>query len=511
MGDPDVWSLAADLIDPPRPGDIDDEFSPARRDPEVFIDRYCWVIPAAGGTPVPFHLWDFQRTVLADLRNPDLRNIVILKARQLGLSWLCLAYGLWLTNCNPGQTFLILNRRLGAALELLDRVRFMFDGRGMRGHHQGLPEGLRAEVVRDTNDQTAPMLAFANGSRIISLPSGEDTGSGLTAQYILGDELAKWQYASETLTAINAVLAGGGTFAGVSTAKGTANEFARMWRRAQPGAENPNGFWPIFIPSSAHPGRDDEWLERTSRTYPDLRKFRQEHPEKWQDAFQLADDAVFSEFDRSTHHRPFVREPQWPVWRGIDFGFHHSPCYWIEVQGNRVAHVYAELDARQCTTVELAGQIVARDRELGLVSGEIPAGVDPAGKARTSQSGTETDHLTLVQAGIHQLHTIEPSVPSDRVDQIKRLLRDGRLVVDCAACPRLAEALEQAQWATTRAPTGERIRTETYAKDGVHEHYLDAVGYALANIWPPAGAPAGSRGPTPPPTRTTRYGTSEFD
>jgi hypothetical protein len=141
----------------------------------------------------------------------------------------------------------------------------------------------------------------------------------------------------------------------------------------------------------------------------------------------------------------------------------------------------------------------------------VPAGVDPAGKARTSQSGTQTDHLTLQQAGVRQLRTIEPSVPSDRVDLIKRLLRDGRLVIDCHACPRLAEALEQAQWATTRGPEGDRIRGETYAKDGLHEHFLDALGYALVNIWPPSGSPAGSKAPPPRRHRTRRYGNSEFD
>lgn len=492
----DPWLIAADLLDPPDP---ETEFDRARADPWLFINDHCWVIPAEGGEPIRFRLWEFQGEVLADIAEHS--NVVVLKARQLGLSWLALAYGLWLTACNPGQTCLILNRNLGAAIELLDRIRFMI---------KRLPDELRPRVSQDTNDVKMPMLVFGNGSRIISLPSTEDTGSGLTAQLIIADEVAKWKWAAQTFTAILAIVAGGGTIIAISTAKGTGNYFARLWSGAQPGAERPNGYWPIFIPSSAHPNRDDAWLVAEARKYPDRRRFLQEHPERALDAFQLADEAVFGEFDRHRHHGELAREKQWPVWRGIDFGYHHAPCYWIEVQSDRVAHVFSELDCRESTTEELAAQIAARDHELG-IPGDAPAGVDPAGKARTSQSGTQSDHVTLAQHGIGQLRMIEPSVPSDRVDLIKRLLRDGRLVIDCNACPRLADALEQAQWETRRSADGSRIRGESYAKDGLHEHYLDAVGYALVNIWPPHGAPALTAGEAPRPYRTRRYGKSEFD
>jgi hypothetical protein len=83
---------------------------------------------------------------------------------------------------------------------------------------------------------------------------------------------------------------------------------------------------------------------------------------------------------------------------------------------------------------------------------------------------------------------------------IKRLLRDRRLLVDCQACPRLAEALEQATWVNTRSPSGERVRGETYSKDGRFEHYLDALGYCLINAFPvvPA-APVAVLGGRPEP------------
>lgn len=499
------FSGAADLLDPPEATTLIER---ARRDPEVFIREFCWIIPQEGGLPVRFSLWDCQVEALEQIDDHD--DTVVLKARQLGLSWLLLARGLWMVNCKPAHTFLILNRNLGAAVELLDRVRFMHNGHNMKALHQGLPEGLRTPKVQDTNDPKMPMMALANGSRVISLPSTEDTGSGLTAQMILADEVAKWPWPVETFTAIRAIVSGGGCkLAAVSTAKGTGNYFAGLWAGAQPGAELSNGYHPIFIPSSAHPGRDEEWLRNEERKYPDRRRFKQEHPEHPSEAFQLADDAVFEEFDRERHHRPWQRNPQWPMWRGADFGLQCSVAYWGEVQSGRILHICRELYCVERTTVEQAQMVIQQDAALGLQPGSVPCGVDPAGKARTSvtQRGMDgilrTDHAIFQLAGIADLRYVSSQqiTPEQRTGLIKQLLRDQRLIVDCDQCPRLAEAFEQAQWKRRRDETGGGwIRDDTYAKDGRYEHPLDALGYLIANLWPPGGQlaiVAGGQGPGP--------------
>ena len=496
-----MLEYAISTLDPP---EAVTDIERARRDPALFIDLFCWLVPKEGGVPIRFRLWDFQRRVVAELRSQT--HLVVLKARQLGLSWLTLAYALWCATCRPGFTVLIISRNLGAGIELLERVRFMY---------ALLPDELQTPIVIDTNNQQMPMLTFANGSRIISLPCGPDAGSGLTAQLIIADEVAKWLWPEETFTALLSVIAGGGTMAVVSTAKGTSNYFANLWKEAQPGAESPNGYCPVFIPSSAHPDRDTVWLQELSKKFPSERRFRQEHPELAAEAFQAADEATFSEFDRQVHHRVWHRQPAFPVWRGVDFGHQVAAAYWFEVQASRIVHVFAELDLRESTSEELARQILARDRRYGLQTGSVPAGVDPAGRAMTSNA-TESDHQTLRRHGITRLRMVQPSVPSDRVDLIKVLLRDERLLIDCTACPRLAEAFEQAQWQTTRAQSGERIKLESYAK-GRHDHYLDALGYGLINALPPEGAgpPAAVLGGVPTPFGSIararrRYGDTEY-
>ena len=71
--------------------------------PAYFAMQYLWIYSAHGteagaqpGTPawIPFHLWPAQVRTLRRMHRKT--RLVILKARQLGLSWLALAHALWL-------------------------------------------------------------------------------------------------------------------------------------------------------------------------------------------------------------------------------------------------------------------------------------------------------------------------------------------------------------------------------------------------------------------------------
>ncbi len=55
------------------------------------------------------------------------RKLVILKARQLGISWLCLSYALWLMLFQAPATILLFSLREEEAKELLWRLRGMYE------------------------------------------------------------------------------------------------------------------------------------------------------------------------------------------------------------------------------------------------------------------------------------------------------------------------------------------------------------------------------------------------
>jgi hypothetical protein len=443
-----------------------------------FIKNFVWIQSfdektGMGGPPVHFDLWECQERALEVFEENT--NVVVLKARQLGLSWLALAYALWLATCNRGITVLILNRNLGTSIDLLNRIRFM---------HRHLPDELRIPMTQDTNDATMPQVVFGSlNSRIVSLPSTEDSGSGLTANLILGDELSKWHTPEATMTAILPTMPEGAKLINIFTAKGYNNYAARLWMNALPGAERHNSFTPLFIPDSAHPQRSEAWREKERVKYPDDRRFLQEHPLKWQDAFQTPGETVFGdEFDRNVHALDATRTPNspYPVYHGIDPGYHHGVAYLIEWQANRMAFVFAEIHCEHQTVAELGKAIVEADGDFELDSTEIMTFYDPAALGTNMQTGI-ADADVLAQAGLAMADEPNRHPPSERVDLVKTLLRNGQLWIS-EDCPLLLLALERAQWATKRAPGGDIVQLDTYQKDGVHEHPLDAVGEALVRI-----------------------------
>lgn len=477
--------------------------------PAVFIDRFCWLRPAAGGAPQRFRLWAEQVEALDYIEEHD--RVIFLKARQLGLSWIAAAYALWLCSANSGQTALIISQGLREAVVQLDRVKFM---------HDRLPAELRQGTGNDRVDQ----IEFpGRDSRIISLPASKHAGSGYTATLVVMDEWAKIERAEQLYTAIMPTLSAGGKFVGISTAQGRSNLFADIWRDASPKlsdhwepSEHDSEWWPFFLPSSAHPARDGAWHERERRRLLTDRRFWQEYPEQPSDAFQRPGTTVFGDdFDRGRHTTTADRAPegQWPVWRGVDFGYHHSPVHWIEVQANRVAFVFAELDAEHLTTDELGREIVAYDQKLNVKTGEAKAGVDPAGTGTNVQT-SDSDIAVLQRHGIPVAEVsrrgsgsaLRRVPPKDRVDLIKSLLRDGRLVINHHRCPRLVEALEEAQWDRVG---GEGALRETYQKDGTFDHYLDSLGYALINVFPSQAKPAGAS-QRPAVAAGSTYSPSEF-
>ena len=62
-------------------------------DAEYFIDNYVEIYDATHGGWIPFRLWEAQISTLQIIVED--RLVIILKARQLGQTWLCLAWILW--------------------------------------------------------------------------------------------------------------------------------------------------------------------------------------------------------------------------------------------------------------------------------------------------------------------------------------------------------------------------------------------------------------------------------
>ena len=215
---------------------------------------------------IPFALWPAQAQALATIReNPQ---TIILKARQLGMSWLVLAYALWLCLYHEHQTVMVFSKDQDSANEMIRRVKGMY-----------LRLSEKPSALEVDNVQT---LTWENGSRVKSFAATEDAGSSFTASLTILDEFSKMRYADELYTAVKPTIDDGGRIVIISTAKGEGNPFHKLWQAA---VKHINAFTPIFLPWQARPGRDAAWYARTASDAISPALHQQEYPANPAEAF----------------------------------------------------------------------------------------------------------------------------------------------------------------------------------------------------------------------------------
>jgi hypothetical protein len=227
---------------------------------------------------IPFHLWPAQQALLSLIGNE--RLILILKARQLGISWLVCAYAVWLCLYRPSRLVLFFSIGQGEANEMMRRATAIY---------WRLSAELRASLPKPIKDNTEE-LRFDNGSAIQSLPSRKSAGSSYTASLIVLDELAKNENAESLYTAVKPTIDGGGSMIILSTAHGAGNLFYRLVDKARQGLGK---FLFHFIPWHARPGRDAAWYSAIAADAIDDAHMKQEYPASPDEAFEATEVDAF--------------------------------------------------------------------------------------------------------------------------------------------------------------------------------------------------------------------------
>jgi hypothetical protein len=216
-----------------------------------FCGTYCYILAdqGRGGTWAPFHLWPEQRRV-ADLLQAN-RLIVVLKARQLGLTWLVLAYALWLMLFHPIATVLLFSRRDEEAANLLT-VR-------LRGLYDHLPVWLQARAFLAANNHE---WALVSGSRALALPT--TAGDSYTATLVVVDEADLCPDLDRLMRAVKPTIDAGGRMVLLSRADKSKPEspFKRIYTAAR---QQQNDWLPVFLPWQARPDRDPAWYQTQRR------------------------------------------------------------------------------------------------------------------------------------------------------------------------------------------------------------------------------------------------------
>jgi hypothetical protein len=171
----------------------------------------------------------------------------MLKARQLGLTWLVLGYALWLVLFRPAATVLLFSRRDDEAVDLL-RTR-------LRGIYDRLPAWLKVQSFGVDNDHE---WRLSNGSRVLAFPT--TAGDSYTATLAIVDEADLVTDLGRLMRAVKPTIDGGGRMVLLSRADKTQPQ--SVFKRIYAGAKQRLTEWvAVFLPWNARPDRDQNWYE----------------------------------------------------------------------------------------------------------------------------------------------------------------------------------------------------------------------------------------------------------
>jgi len=225
--------------------DQKEEWLACAESPLYFIHNYCVIYDATALKWIPFRLWRAQaktlRTILYNLL------VVILKARQLGLTWLVLGFALWLMLFHPAATVLLFSRRDDEAVHLLDFR--------LKGMYQRLPDWMKCRAVVTDNDHE---WELSNGSVAHAFPT--TAGDSYTATLAIVDEADLVPDLNRLMRAVKPTIDNGGRMILLSRSekRKPASEFKKIYRAAKKGLTN----WEAaFLPWHARPDRDEAWYE----------------------------------------------------------------------------------------------------------------------------------------------------------------------------------------------------------------------------------------------------------
>ena len=208
-----------------------------------FMENACWIQESQGGWG-KFTPWPSQIEVIAALESH--RFVLVLKARHLGLTWLCLFEQLWLCLNRPGIQCGVFSLRETEASAVLERIRSVWER---------LPPMFRPDIDIDSKTY----LKFTNGSAIRAFSTS--SGDSYTLGSVLIDEADLIPDLDRLIGRAKPTVDAGGRIRLISRSDKTRPEslFKSMFRAAR---DSQNEYLALFLPWHARPSRTRAWYDQ---------------------------------------------------------------------------------------------------------------------------------------------------------------------------------------------------------------------------------------------------------
>jgi len=225
---------------------IRDELLRCAASPRYFIETYTQIYDPQRLDWIPFTLWPEQIDALQAMH--ENQQTVVVKARQLGMSWLVLGYIAWQMIYAPIATALIFSKRDDEAIYMLSDER-------LRGMYRRLPDWMKA---RQVTVDAAKQFALSNGSTARAFPT--TGGDSYTATIVMVDEADLVPDLNRLMRSVKPTIDAGGKLILISRVDKSKpqSEFKRIFRGA---VKQENGWTGIFLPWYVRPERDEVWYK----------------------------------------------------------------------------------------------------------------------------------------------------------------------------------------------------------------------------------------------------------
>jgi hypothetical protein len=205
----------------------------------AFFARAALKLRPKLGAVSPFVFNAAQRRLHAIIEEQKAKTgrvrIIILKARQLGVSTYVAARLFHRTIFNPGLRTIIVGHERRASSNLFQIVKRFYDS---------LPEDLRPPVAASNAEEL--IFDKIDSGYIVSVATNEGAGRSATAQNLHASEAAFWPDLPVQMAAlIQTVPDLDGTEIIIESTANGYNDFHTLWRKAETGESE---FFPVFLP-----------------------------------------------------------------------------------------------------------------------------------------------------------------------------------------------------------------------------------------------------------------------
>ena len=303
----------------------------------------------------PFKLWKEQREALLSIHKHRLN--IILKARQLGFSWMALHYAAYILILFTGKTVIALSRSELEVMELVRRLtvilRYMPE---FVAEDKFVPKTWTGPVFKSTAMSITITYPDAPQGIFQAFTSSQNSGISFTANLIIFDEWAKQQYAEQIYTSAYPSInrPGGGKVIGLSTIE-RGSKFEEIF------TDSDNGFNKIFIPWYADPRRDAEWYKQTKRAMGAL--ITKEYPATIEEALEVPGGSYFPEVRVETHISKKELTGKLKKVACIDYGLDMLSVHWIQLDSKGNAQIYREYDESGLTVGQACATLLSLSSE----------------------------------------------------------------------------------------------------------------------------------------------------